>query len=351
MNSVNPDAKAAPDNWPPLNPLPERVETIPKAFPLDALGNLLGRAAKAIAADVQAPDSLVAGSVLAAASLATQPFANVLLPHSQRCQLSLYIITGAQSGDRKSAVDAVSCREIEKVRKRDARQYAKESQQYEDERAKRRSTDPEPKMPIPRSLTTSNVTIEGLSKLLKNQSSVGVFSAEGGEVLGGHSMRKDQRVSGLAFFLKAWGGESIDSMRAGSGMTVLLERRISMHLMVQPVVLGSLLADPLARGQGLLARCLIAQPQTLAGTRTYRAVDPNANHDTKEFHKHIGELLARAPVYAPEGDGFELKPRDLEVKDDARKLWIDFFNEVENQQASGGKLADAREFAREPLIY
>lgn len=129
------DAYKERNTWPKLDPLPEAAETTPDAYPMHALGKVLGEAARAIADDVQAPDALVAGSVLAAASLAAQPLANVVLPHGQRCPLSLFIVSSGQSGDRKSAADAVAGSEIEEARRRDAREYAKELQRYEDAKA------------------------------------------------------------------------------------------------------------------------------------------------------------------------------------------------------------------------
>lgn len=198
---------------------------------------------------------------------------------------------------------------------------------------------------MPRTLISGNATVEGMARLLKGQSSVGLCSAEGGEVLGGHSMREDRRSAGLAFFLKAWGGETIDSLRGGEGLNVLLGRRVALHIMVQPILLSALLADPLAKGQGLLARCLISQPVSLAGTRAYKAVDPNANSATRRFHDCVRALLEAEPACCPDGDGHELKPRDLSLSQAATALWIAFYNEVERQQAEGGELVDARPFA------
>jgi len=334
-----------PAPWDELKPLPELVETAPAPFPMGALGNILGNAAKAIARDVQAPDALVAGSVLAAASLASQPLANILLPHGQRCPLSLFIVTAALSGDRKSAVDAVSCFEVEEKRRADARKYAQELQKYEQARASSGKGATENATPTMRSLTTGNATIEGLARLLKNQSSVGVFSAEGGELLGGHSLREERRMAGLAFFLKAWSGESLDSLRGGDGLTCLLGRRVALHLLAQPVVLAGLLADPLAQGQGLLARCLIAQPATLAGGRMYKPVDPHADPATQEYHARIRALLTAQPKFWEGGDGHELKPPSMKMDDDARAKWIEFFNQTERAQAPGGSLENARPFA------
>ena len=331
--------------WPHLEPIPEEVEVKPDAFPFDAMGPILGNAARAIAEDVQAPDSLAGGSVLAAASLAVQPHANVMLPHGQRSPLSVFVLTGAYSGDRKSAVDAVANAEVELVRKEQARDYSKAMKNYEADMASRNKKDAEPAKPTPKSLTTGNATIEGLSRLLKFQSHVGVFSAEGGEMLGGHSLRDDKRSSGLAFYLKLWSGESIDSLRGGDGLTVLLNRRGAMHVLVQPVLLGQLLADPLAQGQGLLARCLIAQPDTLAGQRLYRNVNPNHNADVAAFNTVVKRLLERPLPTWPEGDSYELKPRDLPFSEDAKALWIAFYDLIEKKQANGMELEGARPFA------
>lgn len=329
-----------------MDPLREDEPAEANTFPFEALGPILGGAARASAHDVQAPDSLAGGSVLAAAALATQPLANVVLPHGQCSPLSLFIVTGAGSGDRKSAVDAVACHEIEETRKQQARAYRNELAQYDADAAARKGTkEPEAPRPTPRSITTGNATIEGISKLLKHQASLGVFSAEGGEMLGGHSLRDERRSSGLAFFLKGWGGESLDSLRGGEGLTVLLGRRVAMHVLVQPVLLRQLLCDPLAQGQGLLARCLIAEPQTLAGYRLYRHVDPHQNPAVLAYNERIRLLLETPPNYWPSGDGYELKPRDLALDREATALWIAFHDQIEAQQANGNELDGARPFA------
>ena len=331
--------------WPKLDPIPGAVDAGPGVFPFDALGPILGNAARAIAQDVQAPDSLAGGSVLAAAALATQPLANVMLPHGQRSPLSVFVITGAGSGDRKTGVDAVACKKVEEVRQQQARDYSKKMEIYAADIQSQEKGDPEIVRPTPKSLTTSNATVEGISRLLKNQSHVGVFSAEGGEMLSGYSMRGEQRSASLAFYLKGWSGESIDSLRGGDGLSVLLSRRVAMHVLAQPVLLGQLLSDPLAQGQGLLARCLIAQPETLAGHRPYRDINPHDNPAVVAYSAVLSALLdAPVPLW-PEGDGYELKPRDLHFSDSAKELWISFYNHIESQQAHGGDLEGVRPFA------
>ncbi len=316
--------------WPKLDPLTEPTNGAPKPFPFDALGPTLGGAALAISRHVQAPDALAAGSVLAAASLATMAHADVMLPHGQRAPLALFIVSAAGSGDRKTACDAVALAEIESVRREQVREYLQARQANEGA--------------TPRSLTIAKATTEGLQLVLRSQPIVGLFSGEAAELLSGHSMREERRAAGIAWLLKAWGAETLDSLTRGDGLSVLLGRRIAMHCMVQPVLLRTLLADPLAQGQGLLARCLIAEPASLAGSRLFRPaadVDPAVS----AYHARVAALLARPPQTHPGGDGCELAPRLLRIEPAAARLWIEGYNDIERAQAPGGKLEGARPFA------
>jgi putative DNA primase/helicase len=331
------EARSSKADWRPINRLPEPATPTPAQFPFDALGPILGLAGSQIRHDVQAPDALAAGSVLAAASLAAQCHADVILPHGQRAPLSLFVVSGAESGDRKTAVDQVALHPVEEARREQAREYLRAVVENEDDKDA-----PRPKA---RSLTIAKATTEGLQQMLKAQPSVGIFTGEGGELFGGHSLREERRSAGLAWLLKAWGGELLDAMTRGDGLSILLGRRVCMHVLVQPIVLRQLLTDPLAQGQGLLARCLIAQPSTLAGTRVYRECNPVQEPAVRAMHSRLTSLLHLPPPVRADGDGHELQPRPLPLAADARALWIEYYNEIERQQAHGGALEHARPFA------
>lgn len=335
------------DPWPELEALPDDAgdSAAPKPFPFAALGEVLGSAAQAIADTVQAPDAMAGGSVLAAASLSAQHIADVVLPHGQRTPLSIFCVTSGASGDRKSAVDAAACVEIARRRKEQSRQHHRAMEAYHAEQGARQKGDPEPKEPVLQSLTVGNATVEGVSRLLKGQASVGVFSPEGGEVLGGHSMKEANRMGAMAFFLKAWSAESLDVMRGGAGFTSLLGRRVALHVMVQPMLLAQLLNDPLADGQGFLARCLVAQPGTLAGHRPFLGENPAQHPAVLAYAERMGQLLDTRPELWEGGDGCELNPRGLALDASARALWVAFYNVVEAEQADGRELAHARAFA------
>jgi hypothetical protein len=96
-----PNGKAHPG---PIPLAPPAAASTP--YPIDALGDVLGNAARAIAVKVQCADAMAAQSVLSVASLASQALADVRLPYGQTRPLSLFCLTIAASGDRKSSADA-----------------------------------------------------------------------------------------------------------------------------------------------------------------------------------------------------------------------------------------------------
>src|SRR6202007_385888 len=104
-------------------------------FPLDVLGPILSRAVKAIANSVQVPDAMAAQSVLAAASLAACAHADVAMPYGQSRPLSLFLITVAASGDRKSTADNEALWPIRKRKKMLRKEYDEAMKQWRIEHA------------------------------------------------------------------------------------------------------------------------------------------------------------------------------------------------------------------------
>ena len=119
-----------------------------------------------------------------------------------------------------------------------------------------------------------------------------------------------------------------------------------MHVMVQPVILQQLMADPLAQGQGLIARCLIAAPQTLAGTRKFKKNMPLDQHeDVRRYVDRLDRLLNRGPTLYLGGDGHELQTRAIGMTPEAEALWIEAYDDVEMRQAPGCDLAGVTAWA------
>jgi hypothetical protein len=185
--------------------------------------------------------------------------------------------------------------------------------------------------------TVTEPTLEGLTRLFAlGQPSLGLFSDEGGQFLGGHGMNADNRQKTLATLNSLWQGNPIRRTCAGDGHMTLYGRRLALHLMVQPVAAHALLSDPLAEGTGFLARCLIAEPQSTIGTRLHA----NARHDPAvlaAFGRRLREIL-ETPLPTDE-ETRELRPRTLPLSAGARELLARFADAVEAAQAPGGDLA------------
>lgn len=94
---------------PPRPLLEQQITPIP--YPVAALGDHLRPAVERMADVIGVPCAMAAQSVLATAALASQAHANVHLD-GRIYPLSLYLLTVACSGDRKSAVDHVALQAV-----------------------------------------------------------------------------------------------------------------------------------------------------------------------------------------------------------------------------------------------
>ena len=87
-------------------------------------------------------------------------------------------------------------------------------------------------------------------------------------------MSDDNRLKTAAWFLLCGMGTSSSALRAVDGVTILCGRRLSLHMMVQPLAAAQFLADPVLRESGPAVTYLVAAPNSLAGTRLYRPTEP-----------------------------------------------------------------------------
>ena len=96
--------------WSTPVPLVGQIER--EAYPLDALPPAIRGAVEEVQDAVQAPAEMVASSALAVVSLAAQSLADVSRSKTLPGPSSLYFLTVAESGDRKSTVDRLMGRAI-----------------------------------------------------------------------------------------------------------------------------------------------------------------------------------------------------------------------------------------------
>jgi putative DNA primase/helicase len=348
-----------------IEPEPLRREPpSPSPFPVDALGPLLGEATKGIQAATQAPLALAGNSVLAAAALAVQPHVDIEIDGRTR-PVSMFAMSVADSGERKSAVDDLALRahaafeaqlhseySVSKevnvrdraIWKRAQSEALKQHKEREAREAALEEVGSEPPAPLKPILTTQDPTLEGILKIMRDGlPSFGVFSDEAGLLIGGHSFSKDTALKTASGFSRIWDGKPVDRVRGGDELTKFYGRRVSMHLMMQPVVLAELMSNPLVAGQGLLSRCLITCPTSTVGTRRYQA--PTGTSTALErYEARVFEILSTTwPTF--EGRPQQLDPRRIALASDAKELWIEFHNDVESRCAAEGDFHPIRPFA------
>lgn len=342
--------------------LPEEPEEL--IYPLDSLGKLLSGAIRAVQECVQAPYALCAQSVLAAATHAVQAHANLIVD-GRRISLSEFYITIAQSGERKSAVDKVVLHEHYRrqsiLQEKAAGEWAKYKAKLDLYKEARKcilrdagdqgSTVPklvqleEPQSPLQPILIPDDITLEGLQKLLlSGQPSMIVANDEAGTLIGGHAFNPDNILKSLAGFSKFWDGTPIARVRGGDGASILEGKRVTLHLQMQPIVSRQLLGNAYTQGQGFLSRCLIACPQSTAGTRFYREVDLFADPRLVQFHEALRTSLERPPNLRS-GTPNVLDPRTIALSDGAKQLYIEYYDHIEGQLGQAGEYESVRGFA------
>ena len=327
-------------------------------FPAEALG-VLQSPAEAIARVCQTPLAMAAQSVLAVAALASQAHADVLLPFGQTRPLSLFFVTIARSGDRKSTADKEASRAIvrhEIKLREDHREamklwsveqaaWAAQRRRIEGDRKtglneKRDALEalgPEPQRPLDPFLIAGDLTLEGLTKAWANaHGSLGVFTAEGGLFTGGHGMSEENRLRSAAALSQLWDGETVKRIRAQDGATILPGRRLSLHLMVQPDAATDFLSNKVLRDQGSLSRMLVASPDSIMGTRFYRDRNGSDVDAIRAFEDRVESMLA-APPPVKQATRNELVPCALPMSADAERYWKACHDNIERQVGKGGE--------------
>lgn len=378
--AMHPDASADDVRALTLAPVAARIEPLgfapeplrrpvppPEPYPIVELGPILQPAAESLRRVIQAPDAVCGASILAAASLAAQALADVTID-GRTIPLSLWMLTVAESGERKSAVDTEAmraAREYEKAlakshesaleahaaelaeweaRCTDAKAKAKKSQGAGLAKALR-DIGPAPPAPLVPRVTVADFTAEGLAKLLTSGfPSVGAFTDEAALVFGGHGMSKEAVTRTAGTLSKLWDNGTLDRVRALDGATKLHGRRLALHLLAQPVIAERALSDDVLSGQGFLARCLLAWPESTAGTRPYRAESLRDDAALGRLAHRLGELH-REPLPLAQGERQELQPRVLRLSTGAKATWVQLHNAVETGMKPGGPFATVKPWA------
>ncbi len=358
-----------PINFIPEGPQPLVADIPPAAeYPVTALGALQA-VAEGVADKTQAPIAIAAQSALAVASLAVQGHADVTTLGGP-APLSLFALTVAASGERKSGCDKLltaAVKEHERgqvsIYRSDMADYDAASKLWEarqsrmikeaagkGDKAMQAAADLEampdrPTEPIAPLRIVADPTFDGLTKyLITGQPSVAILNDEGGSFVGGHAMNSDNKLRTVAGLSSLWDGSPINRTRAGDGVTTIYGKRLAAHLLIQPVAAAPLLSDPVANAQGFLARFLIAEPQSNIGFRLRRGHDPKSDAAISQFAARTQSILSE-PHPLREGTQSELQPRLLSLSAEAEEMLFRYAEAVEKAQAPDGEYDGITPFA------
>ena len=358
--------------WP--APLPIERHAARAPYPMDALPAGIGAAVREYQSYGQQPVALVASSALAVVSLATQGLADIARDEQLAGPLSLNFLVVAQSGERKTAADRALGQVLsdwERERSDALQDNIKESRSAVDawlaeqeglKAALKTSIRKKPQeaerlraelaahglrrpaeIYAPR-LRYEDVNPQSLAFLLATgHPSAALWSDEGGMVTGSLGMAKESLLGFLSSLNRLWDGGAIRQDRKQAQSVHLEGRRLTVSLMLQPIVLAELFArgGGLTRGSGLLARYLLTAPDSTMGTRFYQA-PPRGMPALTEFHRRVRLLLdSTLPM---DGQG-RLAPPQLRMSENAFALWRAYHDEIERELRPLGEFANARDFA------
>ncbi|WP_321907443.1 YfjI family protein [Paraburkholderia sp. J11-2] len=357
--------------WPQPQPLVEAV--VPLPYPAESLPPCIREAVNEVCNFVQAPLPLVASSAIAALSLAIQSHVDVKRADRLVGPVGLYLLTIADSGERKSTCDGFF---VKAIRDYEAEQAdalkpvltehaadmaawdAKRGGLTDKIRTETKSCKPtapleaelrvleqsKPEQPRGPRLIYSDATPEALAYSLGRQwPSGGVVSSEAGIVFGSHGMSSESVMRNLAMLNQLWDGAALRIDRRTSDSYSVRGARLTVALQVQAATLEAFFekSGDLARGTGFLARFLIAWPASTQGYRLFREA-PADWPNMAAFNRRIAELL-RAPI--PIDESGALDPPLLELSPEAKAAWIEYHNAIEVQLRDSGDLADVRDVA------
>ena len=171
----------------------------------------------------------------------------------------------------------------------------------------------------------------------------GVFTSEGGVLVGGYAFNDEKAMATGALLNTLWDGNPIRRVRVLTGDVFLPGRRCSTHVMMQRVVADKLLGDAVLDGIGMMARMLIVEPESTVGNRPFREAPAECAPVLRTYMDRMMMLLTREPTTAPDAPDV-LDPPAMTLTPDARDLWVQFHDAVEYDLGPSGALHSIRAF-------
>lgn len=336
-------------------------------FPTHALGRF-EEPVQALQEECQAAIEICFASAFMVLNHAAQALANVKV-EKRVSPLSCFFITVAESGERKTTVEAITLQITQEYQARLERQYtedlavykrefflyeaslkkimlSKDSLEEKKQKAKELEEPQKPRNPV---MVTSNPTMQGLMRgFEEGYPSILLASSEGGQFIGGYAMRQENQLNTLTALSSFWDGSPIDQMKKEGRIYTLRGRRLAMNLGAQPSVFESFLRGRFVKDQGFLSRCLVSVSKSLIDQRetTLDAVSSMDSRFTLAAHDRILSLYNRIQV---SDDGLSLKT--LTVEQEGLSLLKAFYFYGHKRCGQDGAFFDIRSFVSKSVDH
>ena len=318
-------------------------------FPLDALPEIVKEHVQEVVEITQCPIALAANSALGALSGAAQAHFDVARDSNTVLPISLWFITIAESGERKSSADKFCFTPFRDWEIKQNTGYLEELKEYrlklevyevakgviKSNGKKKSHTEilsqlrglEVPTPPIEKIILWETFTTEAFIKHLSGFPIAYACVNEAGTLLGGYATRPENVQRTFATLNKLWDGQSIKDITKGDGTRFVASPRFTFQLMLQESVYKSLmdLGHGIAHGIGLTSRFLISRPESTMGMRFY-CDPPNRINRINRFTQMLAEFLNK-PMNL---EGGVLKPLTLTLSPQAKVSWTEYYNFTEN---------------------
>lgn len=334
-------------------------------FPVDAFPQIIRNAIYEVEQHTQAPQALIAASALGVISLACQNRIDVCRLNNLRGPVSLFLLTLAESGERKSTVDKLLMEPLYQLEENLFEKYTHDLTVWRNDEAIfniekkslmsklkseiRRNKDhlatneklkvllaSHPKSPVRFKQIFNDATPAAIKDYLCGYwRSVGIMSDEAGTIFNGYTLNE------LPFINKMWDGAMFPVERKSEPEKLIRDARMTLSLMVQPNIFKGYIKrkGDMAKGIGFFARCLICQPGSTQGNRQITSPVVSTEY-LPIFHQRLMKIVNESIARNNENDRLCLR-----FTVEAEKRWIAFSNNVEYEMGILGRLSNFKDYA------
>ncbi|MDO9420323.1 MAG: YfjI family protein [Herminiimonas sp.] len=348
------------------------IDNPPPLYPVDRFHLVAQNTAAEIIGNTKAPDALVATELLTTMSVVIQGLFDIRLPIGKISPLSLYSLSIAESGERKTAVANLLSTEIRKFDEARRKIFEAALVEYEAQlgiwkavnaglsrklkqlvrdgepidqisQELKVHTESKPIKPRYRRILFQDVTERAVMNVLEGDGeSISFMSDEGALLIKGGVLAMTATLN------KIWDGVSLLSLDRSDDVSVAVRNpRATISCMVQAKVLQKLLDKhgEVMRNSGQWARYIVACPASTQGTRFTLGGEQSWDCLNK-FNDRMRELLEE---FGRHIDSDTKQRTILEFSDEATYKWFDLSNQIEMRLSPSGDLSDIKDFASKLL--